>query len=145
MRSRSAAPDLAQTPVNGTYVHDPTKLDGANVWLLQYISSVSGVQISYEKVFLPDALYYNASRGAQLSYLFDGLGYDCAFMGTPLSGDVVARADFLAPNEQGGLAVVTSFGRRVRFVTMDMLFSWTQPCAPARALGESEGRRCTHE
>ena len=131
-RRRGAARDLpglcyAQTPINSTYIHDPTKLDGVNVWLLQYLAAAGNMNISFETVFLTDTQYYHTNRTAQMVYLFETLGYDCLFSSTILRAERMAYANFLVPNEQFGLSVVTPLTAAQDYPVRTMLFAWTDP------------------
>jgi len=122
-----------QTPINGTYPLTAEVLDGVNVWLLGYIADSSGMTVSYETVFLPDSLFYSGNRTAQMVYLFDTLGYDCIVSNTIIRGERLAFADFLMPNEQFGLSVFTRLQPAQDFPVLQMLFAWTEPCAPRRS------------
>ena len=121
----------AQTPINGTFPLNSEILDGANVWLLGYIADAAGMTINIETVFLPDNLFYSGNRTAQMLYLFDTLNYDCIVSNTIVRGERLAFADFLMPNEHFGLSVFTKLQPAADYPVLQMLFAWTQPCAPA--------------
>ncbi len=116
----------SQTPIGGAYVHDSATLTGANVWLLEYIADKGGMIITYETVFLTDALFYSNNRTAQMEFLFD-LGYDCMFSATVLRGERLAHAEFLVANEQSGLSVVVPMDQTADYPVKSMLFAWTEP------------------
>jgi hypothetical protein len=113
--------------MNGTYVHNVANLDGANVFLLQYIAAAGQFNISYETVFLDDDMFYHENRTEQMVYLFETLGYDCLFTSTVLRGERLAYADFLVSNEQWGLSVVTKQGEASDYPVVEMLFAWARP------------------
>ena len=115
-----------QTPINGTYPLPAASLDGANVWLLEYIAGMAGMSFSYEVVFVPDAIFY-ANRTVQLDYVLNVLGYDCMLDSTVLRGEELAYARFLVPNERFGLSVVTSLSAPADYPVIAMLFAWTAP------------------
>ena len=114
-------------PINGTYRHDPTTLTGANVWMLQYLADAGNMNVVFETVFLSDALFYGSNRTAQLAYLFDVLGYDCMFTATPLRGAQMLEANFLMPNEEFGLTVVTALTGAGEYTARDLIFAWAAP------------------
>jgi hypothetical protein len=116
-----------QTAVNGTYRHNIVDLDGANVFLLQYIATAGQFNIVYDTVFLDDAMYFHDNRTEQMVYLFETLGYDCLLTSTVLRGERLAYADFLVSNEQFGLSVVTKVGVSKDYPVVDMLFAWASP------------------
>ena len=118
--------------MNATFAVRPTELDGANVWLLEYIAAATGIAFTYDLVFLPAALSA-AARPAQLAYLFGTLGYDCLISATEVKAESLAVARFLLPNEQAGLSVVIPIGTLHGFTVLSVLFSWTNPCAPPPA------------
>ena len=115
-----------QTPINGTYALPAASLDGANVWLLEYIASAAGMSFSYEVAFVPDSIFY-ANRTVQLDYVLNVLGYDCMLDSTVLRGEELAYARFLVPNERFGLSVVTGLSAPSDYPVIAMLFAWTAP------------------
>ena len=110
---------------NGSFPLSASQLAGANVWLLQHIADVAGVGVTYSSVVLPPALAGN--RTAQVAYLFGTLGYDCLISSTPVRSDMLSVADFLLPNEQYGLSVVTQLVPGGSAPILSVLFSWTSP------------------
>jgi hypothetical protein len=81
--------------------------------------------VTYTSVVLPSALAGN--RTAQVSYLFGTLGYDCLVSATAVRSDMLPFADFLLPNEQYGLSVVTQLVASGSAPILSVLFSWTSP------------------
>lgn len=119
---------IASTPIGGVYVHrNSSLLTGANIFLLNYIAAQTGMQFTVETVFLSDALFFGGNRTAQIQYLFQTLHYDCLVTGTEIRGDRSLIADFLLPNEQMGLSVVTPSASPVEYPALKLLFAWTQP------------------
>ena len=118
---------LSQLGENGTFALSSSQLGGANVWLLEHIADMAGVGVTYESVVLPAALRTSGNRSAQVSYLFGTLGYDCLISATPVQADLMPFADYLLPNEQYGLSVVTMLVPGSDAPILTVLFSWTSP------------------
>jgi hypothetical protein len=144
---------IGQGGSNGTFPLSASQLAGANVWLLEHIADVAGVVracvmdtyrgfacaltdasprihtllqgVTYTSVVLPSSLACN--RTAQVSYLFATLGYDCMVSSTAVRSDMLPFADFLLPNEQYGLSVVTQLVAGSSAPILTVLFSWTSP------------------
>ena len=116
-----AKSDSGFVTVNSSY------LDGANVNLLNQLSSDGGFALSFDVVRLPRAVVAQADQSVWVAYTLGTLKYDCIASSVMLDVGLLPVAQFLHPHQPFAFSVVADGSVLAPRKLADVLFSWTKP------------------